>query len=111
MLVLHGLTGGSVNDSTVATIIPHAARNGFQVVVYNRRGHGGSRLSSPTLTAFGDTSDLRQVVSKLATESQGPICAVGFSAGSGLLAKFVLSISERHQQAHNIFKQVHRRRR
>ncbi|XP_033747846.1 protein ABHD15-like [Pecten maximus] len=59
MVVIPGITGCAVS---VSKICQAAAKRGFQTVVFNRRGHGGTVLTTPKFQSYGDPSDLRQVV-------------------------------------------------
>ena len=56
IVVLSTLTGGAQN---VADFCTQASRAGHEVVVFVKRGHGGLKLATPRLQAFGDTSDLQ----------------------------------------------------
>lgn len=58
LLVLPPVTGDAM---TVAPLCGLAARRGFKAVVVNRRGHGGSVLTTPKLLSPCDPADLRQV--------------------------------------------------
>ena len=87
-MILAGLGGNSDDLLAVAGV---AVRQGFRTVVVNKRGHAsGLTLVTPKLLSFGDTSDLRQVVLELKKRfADMPLVAIGFSAGSGLLASYV----------------------
>ncbi|MEO0326410.1 MAG: alpha/beta fold hydrolase [Myxococcota bacterium] len=63
---------------------------GWTVVVCNRRGHGGVPLRTPRFNTMGDTDDLRAQIAHVQAEKPGaPLFALGSSAGSGLLARYL----------------------
>ena len=71
-------------------------RLGWRVVVLNRRGHGDLPLTTPRFNTLGSTDDLREQlrhVRGLAPSS--PLYAVGLSAGSGLLVRYLGEEGER----------------
>ena len=93
IVVLSTLTGGAQN---VADFCTQASRAGHDVVVFVKRGHGGLKLTTPRLQAFGDTSDLQHCLQLLRDTLQLPqgaggrrFIGVGFSAGSGLLVSYL----------------------
>jgi len=87
VIVLPGLTGG---PESVADICKEASRRGFRAVVFNKRGHGNSPLTTPKLQSFGDTSDLRQVLKYIRDlYKHAKISAIGVSSGSGLLVSYL----------------------
>ena len=87
LLLLPGLTSGAEGF----TFLCHrAAQKGFRCVVFNRRGHGNSPLTTPKLQSFGDPSDLRQVIKYIRNIYNGArIVAVGNCAGSSLLVSYL----------------------
>ena len=87
LLVLPGLTGDAEG---MAGVCEPGTQRGFRCVVFNKRGHGGSPLSTPKLQSFGDPDDLRYVVLQLRGRFPDcPIVAIGSSAGSGLLVSYL----------------------
>lgn len=67
-----------------------ASKRGFCVVVFNRRGHGGSVLTTPKLQPYGDTGDLRQLVKYFKERyTRQEMVALGFGAGSDLLMSYL----------------------
>ena len=58
LLVLPPITGDAF---TVSALCCLATRRGFRTLVFNRRGHGGSVLTTPKLQSSCDPSYLRQV--------------------------------------------------
>ena len=63
---------------------------GMKAVVVNRRGQGGSPLSTPKLPGYGETGDLREVVDFLREGSEGvSISAVGVGTGADLLLSYL----------------------
>ncbi|XP_070571444.1 protein ABHD15-like [Ptychodera flava] len=87
VLILPGLTGGL---ERVSDICREATRRGLRAIVFNKRGHGGSPLTTPKLQSFGDTSDLRQVIKYIRDlYKHAKITAIGLSTGSGLLVSYL----------------------
>jgi predicted alpha/beta-fold hydrolase len=65
-------------------------RLGWSVVVLNRRGHGTLPLTAPRINIFGSTSDLRAQLRRIREQApSSPLYAVGLSAGSGLLVRYL----------------------
>jgi len=72
-------------------LVRHArAKLGWTVVVCNRRGHAGVRLATPRFNTMGNVGDLRaQIAHVRAARPDAPLFAIGVSAGSGLLARYL----------------------
>ena len=87
MVVIPDVTG----DAGSVSHLCHAAFNkGMRVVVFNRRGHGGSPLTTPRLCTFGDPVDLRQAVKYITgLYPTAKVTAVSIGAGSGLLLSYL----------------------
>ena len=86
-IALPGLTGDA---QSMSHLCKRALSRGYRPVVFNKRGHGGSKLTTPKLQSFGDPEDFRVVVKHV--QSKYPHCtltALGSSAGSGLLASYL----------------------
>jgi len=65
-------------------------RLGWPVVVLNRRGHGTLPLTAPCFNMFGSTDDLRAQLRHIRERlPSSPVYAVGLSAGSGLLVRYL----------------------
>lgn len=65
-------------------------RLGWCVVVLNRRGHGDLPLTAPCFSIFGSTGDLRAQLRHIRERApSSPLYAVGLSAGSGLLVRYL----------------------
>ena len=65
-------------------------RLGWSVVVLNRRGHGDLPLTAPCFNMFGSTGDLRAQLRHIREWAPAsPLYAVGLSAGSGLLVRYL----------------------
>ncbi|CAH1802126.1 unnamed protein product [Owenia fusiformis] len=87
LLIIPGLTGGA---ESMAGVCQMASIRGYRCVVFNKRGHGGTRLSTPKLQSFGDPSDLRQCVKYIRMRyPKASIVGLGSSAGSGLLVSYL----------------------
>ena len=87
LFVLPGLTGDAVS---VSHLCAEASKRGFRPVVFNKRGHGGSPLTTPKLQSFGDPTDVRQALKYIKGKfPHADLTAIGFSAGSALLASYL----------------------
>lgn len=87
MVVIPGLTGNAVSCSQLCE---SAARKGFQPVVFNRRGHGNSSLTTPKLQSYGDPSDLRQVMKYIHGRfPKALITMVSYGTGSELMLSYL----------------------
>lgn len=87
LLVLPGLTGAVDGYFSLYGI---AHRNKLYPVIFNKRGHGGTKLSTPKLQCFGDPTDLRECICYISKKHPDkPVLAVGYSAGSCLLSHYL----------------------
>lgn len=63
---------------------------GWTVVICNRRGHAGVPLTTPRFNTMGDVADLRaQIAHVRSVRPEAALFAIGVSAGSGLLARYL----------------------
>ena len=86
-IVLHGLTGCS---EAMRSICAEALKWGYRPVVFNKRGHGGMKLSTPKFQEFGCVADLSEAIAHVQERfPQAPLYGIGFSAGSGLLTSYL----------------------
>ncbi|XP_067135248.1 protein ABHD15-like [Centruroides vittatus] len=94
----------SLNDHHLLLIIPNVTEDavdvgemsrramgkGFHPVVYNRRGHGRSPLTTPKFQSYGDPSDLRQAVKFIRSQHSGlRLSVVGYGTGADLLLSYL----------------------
>ncbi|CAL1534850.1 unnamed protein product [Lymnaea stagnalis] len=87
ILVIPPLTEGAAQ---VSHICYKASIRGYKAVVFNRRGHGGSYLTTPKLQSFGDPADLRQVIKYIKLRMpKSPLAAVAYGTGCGLLMSYL----------------------
>ena len=88
ILVLHTITG---SPHSMRGLVRDIARySGFRVVLCVRRGHGDLPLTAPRINTMGDTSDLREQIEIIQQRfPQSPLYAIGSSAGSGLLVRYL----------------------
>jgi abhydrolase domain-containing protein 15 len=87
LFILTGLAGDARDFQHLCII---AIEKGFRPVVFNKRGHGGCKLSTPVLQRFGDPSDFKHVVSHVSQLfPEAPLTVVGTSAGSGLMTSYL----------------------
>ena len=67
-----------------------AMQRGYRLMVFNRRGHGGTPLTTPKLQSYGDASDLRETVMYIRqTYPEARLNAIGVGAGGGLLISYL----------------------
>jgi len=84
---MHGLTGCS---DSMRSLCASALARGYRAVVFNKRGHGGVRLTTPKLQEFGCVRDLNEALDRVQSKfPSAPLYGVGFSAGSGLLCSYL----------------------
>lgn len=87
VFIIPGLAGDMHGYKQLALI---AADKGFRPVVFNKRGHGGCRITTPKLQSFGDPEDFKFVVNHVERKyPNASLTAIGVSAGSGLLASYL----------------------
>lgn len=87
MMVIPGITGSAIS---VSKICEASAKRGFQTVVFNRRGHGGTVLTTPKFQSYGDPSDLRQVVKYIHGRfPKALITMVSYGTGCELLLSYL----------------------
>lgn len=87
MLIFPRLTGDAVSVGNLCRI---ASGRGFRTVVFNRRGHGSSLLTSPRLTSTGDPSDAREVITHIFEKfPYVPLVGVGIGAGCATLFSYL----------------------
>ena len=66
------------------------AHLGWRIAVLNRRGHAEVPLATPVFNTLGDTDDLRaQLVRVRERYPDAPLYALGLSAGSALLVRYL----------------------
>ncbi|XP_046582987.1 protein ABHD15-like [Haliotis rubra] len=87
LLIIPSITGSALG---VSALCYDATQRGFKAVVFNRRGHGGSVLTTAKLQSSGDPSDLRQVVKYIRLKfPRCKLAAVGYGTGCGLLISYL----------------------
>ncbi|MEQ3777860.1 YheT family hydrolase [Alcanivorax sp. IL3] len=88
LLVLHTITGSPKSMRELVRDLHQ--QTGWRVVVCTRRGHGDLPLTAPRINTMGDTDDLREQIAVIQQRyPQSPLYAVGISAGSGLLVRYL----------------------
>lgn len=88
IVVLHTLTGSP--DSMAELVRDLRAGTGWRVVLCLRRGHADLPLVTPRFNLMGCTDDLREQLAVIqARFPASPLYAVGSSAGSGLLVRYL----------------------
>jgi uncharacterized protein len=87
LLLVHGLTGDANTGYMIATA-EKAYAAGFSAIRINVRNCGGTEALTPTLYHSGLTSDLRAIVTELASADRiERIFCVGFSMGGNVVLK------------------------
>ncbi|XP_048753818.2 protein ABHD15-like [Ostrea edulis] len=87
ILIIPGLTGDAIS---VSSLCDAATCRGMQCVVFNRRGHGGTFLTTPKLQSYGDPSDLRQVIKYIHDRCPKTlITVVSFGSGCDLFLSYL----------------------
>ncbi|XP_050407978.2 protein ABHD15 [Patella vulgata] len=87
LLIIPGITADALS---VGALCHCANQKGLKTVVFNRRGHGGSVLTTPKLQSPGDPADLRQVVKYIKLKYlKAKIAAVAYGTGCGLLISYL----------------------
>lgn len=88
LVLLHTVTGDAQSMRAIARDL--RAATGWRVVICTRRGHGGLPLTAPVVNTMGCTDDLREQLRRIREEfPESPLYAVGVSAGSGLLVRYL----------------------
>lgn len=87
IIIFPRLTGDALSASHICV---KAAQKGFKSVVFNRRGHGSSYLTTPKLTNPGDPTDARQAIEYIALRyPKVNIVGVGIGAGCALVFSYL----------------------
>jgi predicted alpha/beta-fold hydrolase len=88
LVVLPSITGDAQNMRLIIRDLRRAT--GWRIVVCTRRGHGGLALTTPVLNTMGCTLDLREQLAQIhAHVPESPLYAIGVSAGSALLVRYL----------------------
>ncbi|MGH8028610.1 MAG: alpha/beta fold hydrolase, partial [Arenimonas sp.] len=88
LVVLPSITGDA---QSMRSIVQDLRRTtGWRIVVCTRRGHGGLELTAPVLNTMGCTLDLREQLAQVREHvPESPLYAIGVSAGSALLVRYL----------------------
>lgn len=88
ILLLPTITGCGQSIGPYARYLQRAL--GWRVAVCLRRGHSDLPLTAPQVNTLGSTSDLRAQISHIQRQfPHSPLFALGISAGSGLLVRYL----------------------
>lgn len=88
LVLLHTVTGNPRSMRLMARDLRDAT--GWRVVLCTRRGHGGLPVTAPVINTMGCTDDLREQLRRIEDRfPDSPIYAIGASAGSGLLVRYL----------------------
>jgi len=88
LVVLPSITGDAQSMRSIVRDLRRAT--GWRVVVCTRRGHGDLALTAPVLNTMGSTQDLREQLAQIRERvPASPLYAIGVSAGSALLVRYL----------------------
>lgn len=88
LVVLPSITGDAQSVRLIVRELK--AATGWRIVVCTRRGHGSLGLTVPVLNTMGCTQDLREQLVRIRAECpESPLYAIGVSAGSALLVRYL----------------------
>jgi len=88
VVLLHTVTGDAQSMRGIASDLRSAT--GWRIVLCTRRGHGGLQLTAPVVNTMGCTDDLREQLHRIREQfPESPLYAMGASAGSGLLVRYL----------------------
>lgn len=88
ILVLHTITG---TPESMSELVQDLHRyTGWRIALCLRRGHAGLPMPVPKINLFGSTEDLREQLKYIqARYPASPLYAMGSSAGTGLLVRYL----------------------
>jgi len=88
VIFLHTITGSA---KETGHFMRYATRRGWRSCVFNRRGHAGLSLTSPSFNVMGEASDTSAQVEAVLRRypDLSYLAMVGISAGSGLLVTYL----------------------
>jgi predicted alpha/beta-fold hydrolase len=88
LVLLPSITGDAQSMRLIVADLRRAT--GWRIVVCTRRGHGGLELTAPVLNTMGCTLDLREQLARIRAQvPASPLYAIGVSAGSALLVRYL----------------------
>ncbi|CAH0475696.1 unnamed protein product [Peronospora belbahrii] len=92
-IIMHGLVGCSEN---MRSLCAEALAHGYRPVVFNKRGHGGMKLSTPKLQQFGCVQDLQEAIAHVERAfPDSELFGIGCSAGAGLLCSYLCELGDK----------------
>ena len=88
IVLMHTLTG--TPESMCELVRDLHQYTGWRIALCLRRGHANLPMPVPKISIFGSTDDLRQQIDYIQTKfAQSTLYAVGSSAGTGLLVRYL----------------------
>ena len=88
LVVLPSITGDAQSMRHIVRDLRRTT--GWRIVVCTRRGHGNLELTAPVINTMGCTEDLREQLMRIRERvPASPLFAIGVSAGSGLLVRYL----------------------
>ncbi|KAE8880127.1 hypothetical protein PF005_g16393 [Phytophthora fragariae] len=92
-IIMHGLVGCS---DSMRSLCAEALAHGYRPVVFNKRGHGGMKLATPKLQAFGCVQDLQEAITHVEKAyPDSDLYGIGCSAGAGLLCSYLCELGDK----------------
>ncbi|CAI5746666.1 unnamed protein product [Peronospora destructor] len=93
VIIMHGLVGCS---ESMRSLCAEALAHGYRPVVFNKRGHGGLKLSTPKLQQFGCVQDLIEAIAHVERHfPESELFGIGCSAGAGLLCSYLCELGDK----------------
>ncbi|MDQ8035936.1 MAG: alpha/beta hydrolase [Pedobacter sp.] len=88
VVILHTIGGSPASMAELVRDVQ--AATGWRIALCVRRGHAGLPLPVPRINILGSTDDLREQLAVIRQRfPDSPLYAIGSSAGSGLLVRFL----------------------
>jgi predicted alpha/beta-fold hydrolase len=88
LVILPSITGDAQSTRVIVRDLRRAT--GWRIAVCTRRGHGNLKLTAPVLNTMGCTEDLREQLARIREHvPASPLYAIGVSAGSALLVRYL----------------------
>lgn len=93
IVIMHTITGSP--ESMRELVKDLHEYTGWRIALCLRRGHAGLPMPVPQMSIFGSTSDLREQIQFIQRKfPQSNLYAVGSSAGTGLLVRYLGEVAE-----------------
>ncbi|WP_276814160.1 alpha/beta hydrolase [Desulfurococcus amylolyticus] len=90
IIVLHGYTASKYNETYIKPVVKLLSDEGYNILVYDQRGHGESEEAYTTL-GYREVDDLKDVIEWLRRshpEIAGKIGVIGYSMGGAVVLMY-----------------------